>query len=395
MNADQRLNYITRNLQEVLNQPIIEKILSENEHPRIYWGTAPTGKPHCGYLVAMAKLADFLKADCTVVVLLADLHGFLDSKPTEEVLHHRVKYYSMVVKAMLTALGVPTEKLEFRIGRDHQLTGDYTMDLFRMSNIVSVNDSRRAGTEVVKQTENPALAGLIYPLMQALDEEYLKVDIQFGGIDQRKIFVLAEEFLPPLGYKKRAHLMNPMVPGLTQGGKMSASDPNSKIDLVEDPAVVKKKISKAFAAPGVVEGNGLIGFVEYVVLPVADIRDGAPKFEINRDEKWGGPLTYTNIEDLKRDYAEEKLSPADLKIGVVDAINALLKPMREVLLNNPEFIETESKAYPPAEEKVKKTKKVKKDKGSRYPGAPAAAPEAAAAAANQTTEELEKLKLEQ
>lgn len=29
--------------------------------------------------------------------------------------------------------------------------------------------------------------------LQALDEEYLKVDAQFGGIDQRKIFTFAEK----------------------------------------------------------------------------------------------------------------------------------------------------------------------------------------------------------
>lgn len=28
---------------------------------------------------------------------------------------------------------------------------------------------------------------------QALDEEFLKVDAQFGGVDQRKIFTLAEK----------------------------------------------------------------------------------------------------------------------------------------------------------------------------------------------------------
>jgi len=34
----------------------------------------------------------------------------------------------------------------------------------------------------------------IYSLyVQALDEEYLKVDAQFGGVDQRKIFVFAEK----------------------------------------------------------------------------------------------------------------------------------------------------------------------------------------------------------
>lgn len=46
--------------------------------------------------------------------------------------------------------------------------------------------------------------------LQALDEEYLKVDAQFGGVDQRKIFTLAEKYLPQLGYAKRIHLMNPM-----------------------------------------------------------------------------------------------------------------------------------------------------------------------------------------
>lgn len=46
--------------------------------------------------------------------------------------------------------------------------------------------------------------------LQALDEEYLKVDAQFGGIDQRKIFTFAEKYLPQLGYSKRIHLMNPM-----------------------------------------------------------------------------------------------------------------------------------------------------------------------------------------
>ena len=66
-----------------------------------------------------------------------------------------------------------------------------------------------------------------------MDEEYLKVDAQFGGVDQRKIFVFAEKYLPILGFKKRAHLMNPMVGGLS-GAKMSSSDPDSKIDLIDD-----------------------------------------------------------------------------------------------------------------------------------------------------------------
>ena len=51
---------------------------------------------------------------------------------------------------------------------------------------------------------------VIFTVLQALDEEYLKCDAQFGGVDQKKIFTFAEKYLPQLGYKKRAHLMNPM-----------------------------------------------------------------------------------------------------------------------------------------------------------------------------------------
>jgi len=38
------------------------------------------------------------------------------------------------------------------------------------------------------------MTGQLY--LQALDEEYLKVDAQFGGVDQRKIFTFAEKVLP-------------------------------------------------------------------------------------------------------------------------------------------------------------------------------------------------------
>ena len=33
----------------------------------------------------------------------------------------------------------------------------------------------------------------LFDIFQALDEEYLKVDAQFGGVDQRKIFTFAEK----------------------------------------------------------------------------------------------------------------------------------------------------------------------------------------------------------
>lgn len=364
---------ITKDLQEVLNPQIIKNVLEVEKRPlRLYWGTAPTGKPHCGYFVPMIKLAHFLKAGCEVVVLLADLHAFLDNmKAPLEVVNYRAKYYEFVVKAILKSINVPIDKLEFVIGSSYQTSHQYTMDLFRLSNSVSQNDAKRAGADVVKQVSNPLLSGLIYPLMQALDEEHLHVDAQFGGVDQRKIFVLAEENLEKLGYKKRAHLMNPMVPGLSQTGKMSASDPNSKIDILEDPKQVKKKINSAYCAPGIVEDNRLLSFIEHIIIPIQELKKGPNYFNlfINRPEKFGGEIVYDSFEQLKQDYKEEKLAPPDLKTGVADAIIELLAPIMDEFSNNKEFQEAQQKGYPEAvQQKQKKVKKVK-NKGSNYPGA--------------------------
>lgn len=95
-------------------------------------------------------------------------------------------------------------------GTDYQLSKEYTLDVYKLTSVVTQHDARKAGAEVVKQVEFPLLSSLLYPGLQALDEEYLKVDAQFGGVDQRKIFTFAEKYLPQLGYEKRIHLMNPM-----------------------------------------------------------------------------------------------------------------------------------------------------------------------------------------
>lgn len=252
----------------------------------------------------MLKIAHFLRAGCTVKLLLADIHGFLDNlKAPIELVKFRAEYYRFVITALLKSLNVPIENLEFVLGSSYQLSENYTMDLFRLSSVVTEHDSKKAGSEVVKQVSNPTLSGLLYPLMQALDEEHLGVDAQFGGVDQRKIFALAGEQLPKIGYKERAHLMNPMVPGL-QGGKMSASDPDSKIDLLDTEEVVKRKLKKAPAAPREVDGNGIISFVEYVLLPASALRSG-DKAKFMVEQKEGEPRIYQDIETLKNDYKED------------------------------------------------------------------------------------------
>jgi len=313
---------ILRNLQEHIGDERMMAVLNERDL-KVYWGTATTGKPHIAYFVPMMKVGDFLKAGCEVTILFADLHAYLDNmKAPWELLQLRAKYYEAIIKAMLRSLGVPLDKLKFVTGTDFQLSREYTLDMYRLSSLVTDHDARKAGAEVVKQVAHPLLSGLLYPGLQALDEEYLGVDAQFGGVDQRKIFMLAEKYLPALGYKKRVHLMNPMIPGLT-GDKMSSSEEDSKIDLLDTPASVKKKIKKAFCEPGNVTENGLLSFTKYVIFPYL----GKEEFVIRREEKFGGDISFANADLLTEAFKNQELYPLDLKNGVAEYINQLLAPI--------------------------------------------------------------------
>jgi tyrosyl-tRNA synthetase len=341
--VDEKMALITRNLDEVMGaEKGVNSIRSivEKRDLKLYWGTATTGKPHVAYFVPMSKIADFLRAGCEVSILFADLHAYLDNmKAPWDLLKLRTDYYEAIIKAMLESIGVPLSKLKFVRGSDFQLEKKYTLDMYKLTSIVSLRNAQKAGAEVVKQVESPALSGLVYPLLQGLDEEYLHVDAQFGGVDQRKIFTFAEKFLPQIGYAKRLHLMNPMVPGLT-GSKMSSSEAASKIDLLDSADEVSSKIKNAFCEAGNVEHNGVLSFCKMVLFPLSPTG-----FTIERPEKWGGNLNYATYDELHAAFAKEEVHPGDLKTAVALALNKLLDPIRTKFMD-PKLQKLAADAYP-------------------------------------------------
>jgi tyrosyl-tRNA synthetase len=241
-------------------------------------------------------------------------------------LDKRTQYYENIIKEVLKCVGVDITKLKFVKGTDMQLSKEYTLDVYRLSSIVSEHDAKKAGAEVVKQVESPKMGGLLYPLLQALDEQYLQVDAQFGGVDQRKIFMLAREYLPKINYKKRVHLMNIMIPGLS-GGKMSSSDINSKIDLLDSEKEIKQKLNKAYCPEGIVEENGVLAITKYSLFPILERNN--EKFIIERPEKFGGNVEFNSYEELEQMFIEKKIHPMDLKNNVSRYFVKILEPLRK------------------------------------------------------------------
>lgn len=169
---------------------------------------------------------------------------------------------------------------------------------------------------------------------------------------------------------------------------MSASDPNSKIDFLDSSEVVRKKISKAFCEEGNTKENGILAFLQAVLIPISQLRlerlrgktaadeaegegtlgdqkpfvsEDAPEgtvFTIELDAKDGGGFRhYETFEEIEKDFADKKLFPKVLKTAVADAINKLLDPIRKSFEENEEWQEVLKLAYPDPNAKPEKKKK--------------------------------------
>ncbi len=335
MSVNERFELIKRNTEEIVKESELKDLLKKKKNPVVYWGTSVTGKPSIAYFFPLLKLSDFSKAGFKVKILLADLHGALDGTPWR-VLEKRYDFYKKAITEILKALGTDLKKIEFVKGSEFQLKPEYMYDVLQLASMNSVRDAKRAGAEVVKKSENPDVAGLIYPIMQTLDEHYLEVDVQFGGLDQRKILMFARENLPKIHYKTRIEVFNPMIPGLV-GKKMSSSDVKTKIDLTNEEKEIKTKINKADCVAGECD-NGIMAFLKYVIMVIK--QDKKEQFIIERQNKYGGNINYVDYESIEKDFKSKKLHPLDLKNSVAKEIINLLSKIDKKGLN-----ELEKKAY--------------------------------------------------
>jgi tyrosyl-tRNA synthetase len=328
MDIEKKIELIKRNLGEIVSQEELRKLLKEKKEPIIYWGTAVTGKPSLAYFFPLLKLNDFIKAGFHVKVLLADLHGALDGT-SWHILELRYDYYKEAITQIFKALGTNLKKIEFVKGSEFQLAPEYSYDLLKMASMNSIHDCKKAAAEVVKFGDNPKLGGLIYPIMQALDEQYLGVDAQFGGLDQRKIFMFARENLPKIGYNRRIEVMNPIIQGLI-GKKMSSSDSKSKIDLTDEEKTIKEKINSAYCVEGDSD-NGIMELLKYIIMILKE--DNKEKFLIERPEKYGKNISYSTYEEIEKAFIKKEIHPVDLKNAIAKEIIKLLNKIDKKKLN--------------------------------------------------------------
>jgi tyrosyl-tRNA synthetase len=314
-----KLAIITRNTEEIVTKEELEALVNSHRQPSAYVGYEPSGKIHMGHVLTVNKLIDLQKAGFKITVLLADVHAYLNEKGTMEEVQKIADYN----KRCFIALGLDEKNTNFVLGSSYQLEPKYMLDVLKLARSTTLNRARRSMDEVSRNSEDPKVSQMIYPLMQALDIAHLGVDVAVGGIDQRKIHMLAREGLAELGYKTPVCIHTPILLGL-DGKKMSSSKGNY-ISVDDTPEDLKKKIKGAFCVEGIVLDNPVLALFKYHITPRYQ------EIVIKRPEKYGGNLHYADYDALEADFAAKALHPMDLKTAAAEYMNEILEPVRKLM----------------------------------------------------------------
>ncbi|MCX6709660.1 MAG: tyrosine--tRNA ligase [Candidatus Woesearchaeota archaeon] len=315
MNAEEKFALIKRNTEEIISEDELRKLLSQKEHPVVYCGYEPSGPMHIGHFVTITKLMDFEKAGFKVIILLADIHAFLNRKGTEEDIKREVENWRKTIKA----IGL---KAEVALGSDFEFGKEYLLDVLRMAQSSTINRGLRSMQEIARDVEHATISQLWYPLMQIVDMKYLGVDVAEGGLEQRKVHMMGREAVETT----RHHFIAVHTPLITSlkgpGQKMSKSIPGSGISVTDSYDEIKKTISKAHCPEKIAEDNPILQIARLIIFPRIDV------FRIERTEKYGGNIEVGSYSELEKKYVSGEIYPLDLKNAVTSYLEKIIAPIR-------------------------------------------------------------------
>ena len=352
MDLQKKVDLVTRNTAEVVTHQELAKLLEREANPKAYWGFECSGLLHIGIgLVCAAKIKDIVNAGFKFTIFLADWHSWINNKLGGNM--DNIRTCGEYLKQIFIALGLTTEKVEFRWASEIINNVEYWEKVIRIAKSVSMKRTCRALPVMGRETNmiDIETAWFFYPCMQAADIFEMDIDVACSGIDQRKAYMLARDAAEKLKWSKPSSIHTPLLIGL-QGpqttekvfdenaklnveinSKMSKSVPQSSILVHDSPEDIALKIKNAYCPPKVVKSNPILELARLIVFPEMDF------FEINRPTKFGGPVTYENFKTLEKVYSEGKIHPLDLKNGVTFSLTKILKPVREYFKRNPETLE--------------------------------------------------------
>ncbi len=317
MDLNSKLELIEKGVLEIVTlEELKEKI--KNQDMTAYIGYEPSGKIHLGHAITVKKMLDLQKAGFKIKILLADLHAYLNDKGSLEEIKEISKYNIKCFRAL--GLG---DETEFILGSSFQTQADYTYNVYESAIYTTLARSKRSMAQITRESKDHKVAEVIYPLMQVVDMIFLNVDLAVGGMEQRKIHMLARENLPKMGFPAPVCIHTPLLHGTDGADKMSSSKKNF-IAIDDSPEDITEKVKKSFCPPGQVDGNPVLEMAEHFIFPKYS------SMIIERSSKFGGDLELKQEQILDL-YGKGELHPLDLKNAVSKYLIKIFEPIREYL----------------------------------------------------------------
>ncbi len=320
MDLEAKMELISKGTMEIISPEELEKKLNK-ANPVAYIGYEPSGKIHLGHAITILKMIDLQKAGFQIKILLADYHAFLNAKGSLE----NIKKISEYNKHCFLSLGLSNDA-QFILGSDFQTKEEYTTQVYQLATLTTLVRAKRSMAQITRESEHHKVAEVIYPLMQVVDMISLKVDLSLGGLEQRKIHMLARENLPRINEEAPVCIHTPLLHGIDGGEKMSTSKGNF-IAIDDIPLEIKEKIKKSYCPAGIIEGNPIMEIAHHFLFRENE------KILIKRPEKFGGDLELSYLE-LRKLYQNKELHPLDLKNTVTEYLIEFLEPVRAYMEKN-------------------------------------------------------------
>ena len=333
--------------EEVVTHEELIELFKTNSSPKHYIGLEISGFLHLGSLISTGfKINDFVKAGVNCTIFLADWHTMINDKlgGDWDTITKVSKYYADAFKLVCPDANIV-------LGSDlYDSRKEYWKEFMKFTKHMSLKRTMRTLT-IMGRSEDESkidLAKLLYPPMQAVDIHSLDLDIVHAGMDQRKIHMLVREIFPKMNWKVPVAVHHKLLPGLSKPsdpndsqalGKMSKSDPNSGIFIHNTDDEIRNKIKKAWCEEANIQNNPLLDISKNVILHEFD------EMKVERPEKFGGNVNYSDYNQLESDFAAKKLHPTDLKQTVGNYLVKVVAPIRDNLNLGDELFDAIKKSF--------------------------------------------------
>ena len=149
---------VSRNTVEVVTDDELRVLIAQSTK-KVYAGYEPSGEIHLGHMVTINKLVDLQAAGFEVVVLLADLHAFLNRKGSMEKIGELADYNRRCFE------GLGLKNVTYVLGSDLQLNCNYELLVLELSQQITLNRATRSMDEVGRQMDHPTVSQMVYPIM--------------------------------------------------------------------------------------------------------------------------------------------------------------------------------------------------------------------------------------